>query len=55
MWAVVRNEDIIHHPSNIIHLETHHPSNIFHLTDCEELVRVLVHRCKKLDENGTEK
>ena len=23
--------------------------------DCEELVRVLVHRCKKLDENGTEK
>ena len=24
-------------------------------TDCEELVKVLVHRCKKLDENGTEK
>ena len=23
--------------------------------DCEELVKVLVHRCKKLDENGTEK
>jgi len=23
--------------------------------DCEELVKVLTHRCKKLDENGTEK
>ena len=23
--------------------------------DAEELVKVLVHRCKKLDENGTEK
>ena len=23
--------------------------------DCEELVKVLVHRCKKLDENGLEK
>ena len=23
--------------------------------DCEELVKVLVHRCKKLNENGTEK
>jgi len=23
--------------------------------DCEELVKVLVHRCKKLDENETEK
>jgi len=23
--------------------------------DCEELVRILVHRCKKLDGNGTEK
>ena len=23
--------------------------------DCEELVKVLVHRCKKLDENGSEK
>ena len=23
--------------------------------DCEELVKVLVHRCKKLDKNGTEK
>ena len=24
-------------------------------TDCEELVKVLTHRCKKLDENGSEK
>ena len=24
-------------------------------SDCEELVKVLVHRCKKLDENGSEK
>lgn len=24
-------------------------------TDCEELVKVLTHRCKKLDENDTEK
>ena len=23
--------------------------------DCEELVKVLVHRCKKLDENGSDK
>ena len=23
--------------------------------DCEELVKVLVHRCKKLEENGSEK
>lgn len=27
MWVVVRNEDIIHHTSNIIHL-----THIFHLT-----------------------
>jgi len=27
MWVVVRNEDIIHHTSNIIHL-----IHIFHLT-----------------------
>ena len=24
-------------------------------TDCDELVKVLTHRCKKLDENGTDK
>ena len=28
MWAVVRNEDIIHHTSNIIHLGAHHTSYI---------------------------
>ena len=32
MWAVVRNEDIIHHTSNIIHLLLHHPSSIKHHT-----------------------
>ena len=29
MWAVVRNEDIIHHTSNIIHQEGPLPSNLF--------------------------
>ena len=28
---------------------------IWWFTDCEELVKVLVHRCKKLDKNGSEK
>jgi len=27
----------------------HYPYNIKHLNDCEELVKVLTHRCKKLD------
>ena len=31
--------------NNIFHL----PSSIFHLNDCEELVKILVARCKKLD------
>ena len=31
------------------------PSSILHPNDCEELVKVLTHRCKKLDENGSEK
>ena len=26
-----------------------HPSSLIHLNDCEELVKVLTHRCKKLD------
>ena len=29
----MRNEDIIHYTSFIIHLLLHHPSNISHLTD----------------------
>ena len=33
--------------NNIIH----QTSSIRHLNDCEELVKVLTHRCKKLDEN----
>ena len=38
-------------PSYILHLEVHHPSSIKHQTssDCEELVKVLTQRCKKLD------
>jgi len=34
--------------SSIIKL-IHYPYNIKHLNDCEELVKVLTHRCKKLD------
>ena len=28
----------------------HQPSSISHLNDCEELVKILVARCKKLNE-----
>lgn len=27
----------------------HHPSSFKHIIDCEELVKILVARCKKLD------
>ncbi len=33
--------------NNIFHL----PSAILHLPDCEELVKILVHRCKKINDD----
>ena len=32
----------------------HHPSSIKHINDCEELVKILVTRCKKLDQQISE-
>lgn len=30
---------------------SHHPYNIKHINDCEELVKILVTRCKKINES----
>ena len=46
--------DIIHQTSAIRHLDAHHPYNIKHIYDCEELVKILVSRCKKLDQQINE-
>ena len=41
---------LCHLTSSISQHIKHYPYNIKHLNDCEELVKLLVHRCKKMDE-----
>ena len=42
-----KKSNLLHLPSSI---KMHLTSSFFHHNDCEELVKVLVHRCKKIGE-----
>ncbi len=47
---IVHQKHLSHQPSAVLNNIIHQTSSIRHLNDCEELVKLLVHRCKKLDE-----
>ena len=45
----MKTSAIILQTSYISYYIKHHPLSIKHINNCEELVKILVHRCKKLD------
>ena len=46
---------LCHHTSYISKYIKHYPYNIKHLNDCEELVKILVTRCKKINKETLSK